>query len=174
MTTIFFGDGNDDWEPSENDELLNEEDEWHGGGGDDVLKGDLYSAPESFAATDLLFGDAGNDTLAGGAGADVLRGGSDNDQLFGDALGDVGIDFLVNPLMQLGDRLFGEGGDDTLSGHGGDDFLVGGAGADVISGGDGIDTADYSESPSECGFSPVSKPDSAMRKAIRFPPTSRT
>ncbi len=30
MTTIFFGDGNDDWEPSENDELLNEEDEWHG------------------------------------------------------------------------------------------------------------------------------------------------
>ncbi len=77
----------------------------------------------------------------------MLRGGSDNDQLFGDALGDVGIDFLVNPLMQLGDRLFGEGGDDTLSGHGGDDFLVGGAGADVISGGDGIDTADYSESP---------------------------
>ncbi len=79
--------------------------------------------------------------------------------------GDV---YLLTPNANsndLGDTIFGLGGDDTLYGGSGpdildggtgndilngnddDDTLIGGPGADMLSGGDGIDTADYSSSP---------------------------
>lgn len=52
-----------------------EDDELHGGGGNDVVA--------SKGGNDRLYGDAGNDLVVGGTGDDVLEGGDGNDVLQG-------------------------------------------------------------------------------------------
>ena len=72
----------------------------YGGGGDDVLYGDIntqggqkYGYRSSYASdgADTLYGEAGNDVLVGSGGADTLDGGADSDTLTG---GD-GVDTFV-------------------------------------------------------------------------------
>ena len=76
---------------------------------DNLLQGNTWDA--SF----ILSGLAGNDTLHGGGSADTLLGGAGNDSLFG---------------SYGGDSLSGGDGNDTLNGSSGHDTLTGGAGAD--------------------------------------------
>ena len=76
------------------------------------------------AATDIVFGLAGNDVLRALGGADCVFGGSGNDRLSG-GTGD--------------DRAFGEGENDRLLGAAGGDRLDGGAGNDLLDGGPGAD-----------------------------------
>jgi Ca2+-binding RTX toxin-like protein len=102
-------------------------DEIEGGPGDDEIDG---GATDAFA--DTLRGGTGNDTLAGRAGDDRLEGGDDTDRLVGD---------------EGGDRLAGGAGPDRLDGGAGDDELDGGAGGDTLSGGAGIDTVRYGFRP---------------------------
>jgi len=110
-----------------------------------------------------FWGLAGNDTFNGGAGEDIIHYGED--YLRGGTAGvtvnlfnQIGIDghghtdtlidiehvhataqndFLTG--NNVGNRLFGEDGNDTLVGHGGQDVLVGGAGNDSMRGGDDND-----------------------------------
>jgi serralysin len=134
-----------------------------GAGGNDVLFGR--------GGNDSLIGGDGNDALVGGVGADFLSGGDGidlasygaasswviADLLFpginlGEAAGDGydSIEGLVGSAFgdslrgdDLGNRIFGAGGNDGLYGRGGDDMLVGGPGADLLTGGAGFDTASY-------------------------------
>ncbi|WP_374037122.1 DUF4214 domain-containing protein [Brevundimonas staleyi] len=69
-----------------------------GGGGDDVIYGDL--AAGGAGGDDILYGDAGRDVLYGGAGSDRLDGGDGDDFLYGGAgddtlVGGAGVDSAV-------------------------------------------------------------------------------
>ncbi len=96
-----------------------------GGGGDDVLRGDLNlrSAQVGIGSDDTIYGGAGRDRIGGKGGNDTLFGGDDDDLMWGDD----GDDILRGGL-----------GNDTLTG---DDFS-GGQGADtfVLAAGEGTDT----------------------------------
>jgi RTX calcium-binding nonapeptide repeat (4 copies) len=96
-----------------------------GGTGNDILNG--------LAGTDIIFGGGGNDQLNGGNGRDFLYGGIGLDILRGGA----GADELwsgvgMNPLVDQGDTLFGEGGNDLLVFNGGYGTAIGGLGNDGI------------------------------------------
>ncbi len=134
-----------------------------GGGGDDVITGDLGRLrfnDTSRGGNDKLYGDQGNDLVIGDAGSAALRnftlgvlddrslggndhiyGGTGEDILIGDASGGIranargGNDRLYGGDQD--DRLFG----DTflaLEGFGGDDVLYGGAGNDELFGDAGV------------------------------------
>jgi len=129
---------------------------------------------------DVLNGGAGNDILNGGAGADTLIGGSQTDTAsYIDAISGARIDLAYQDRntgqaagdsfnsienltgSDLGDLIYGDGGNntiygldgddwlqgrggnDTLIGGAGNDVLVGGVGADVLNGGTGTDRAQY-------------------------------
>ncbi len=98
--------------------------EVHGGDGDDLLL-----AGEG--AGSVFYGDAGNDTITAQdiddsfAGvADTFYGGTGDDELTG---------------RELGDKLYGDDGNDYLSGDDGDDLLEGGNGNDTLAGSYGND-----------------------------------
>ncbi len=82
------------------------------GGGNDVIKGNLYS--------DEISGGAGIDRLYGHGGDDILHGGDDGDMLYGNGGHDT---------------LYGDGGDDTIFGADGNDIISGGSGVDTLYGG---------------------------------------
>jgi Ca2+-binding RTX toxin-like protein len=135
-----------------------------GGGGNDVVIGDI-GVIDQLAGTNRLI-DAGNitqiasrrpsvggnDSLSGGAGNDVLIGGRGNDTLnAGDGTDGTGANLLIgdNGFATFGpagrlltiattDALYG--GTDTLFGGGGNDILFAGTGADTINdaGGDNL------------------------------------
>ena len=127
-----------------------------GGGGDDVLTGELGS--------NVLTGHGGNDTLAGLDGNDTLDGRAGLDTLDYSAAGSgvtvnlataaaqvtlgAGSDTIASAENVTGsafaDTLTGTSIANTLAGGGDDDTLTGGLGADTLTGGQGIDTADYS------------------------------
>ena len=94
-----------------------------GGGGNDLLGGDLLDGPnyawsvnaDTVGADDVLIGGAGEDQLLGGGGDDQLWGGADTDLLEGQqgvdqAYGGAGIDLFVLYLAN--------GEHDHLDGHG--------------------------------------------------------
>ena len=85
------------------------------------------------SAADTLVGSSANNVLRGGAGADTLAGGLGTDTLWGDDGGDT--------LMGDGgpDTLQGGTGDDSLIGSNGADTLVGGPGNDAFYAGAGND-----------------------------------
>ncbi len=88
----------------------------YGGAGDDLVLGAAWD--------DTLHGDDGEDMLAGFAGDDALYGGAGDDVLYG---------------MEGDDLLFGGTGGDILFGGAGTDRIDGGAGPDILFGGDGAD-----------------------------------
>ncbi|MCA9077900.1 MAG: hypothetical protein KDA93_22925, partial [Planctomycetaceae bacterium] len=93
-----------------------DQDEAHGGDGDDSLTGG--------SGNDQLYGDAGEDTIDGGAGDDVIYGGTSSDRMYGG---------------EGEDLLLGDEGSDTLSGGVGQDVLVGGQSTDYLNGDEGDD-----------------------------------
>ena len=90
-------------------ELLEELEPFHGGAGNDGLRGS--------ANADIIFGAAGDDVLLGLVGNDHLIGGDGSDTLLG---------------RRGADKLAGGAGADILAGGGGADVLVGGAEADRV------------------------------------------
>ncbi|MEU6819503.1 calcium-binding protein [Streptomyces atriruber] len=136
--------------------------QFHGGAGNDTIKGDDSTAVYGEDGDDRLrhgggvygeglFGGAGNDTLTdcnsdcdGGTGNDTLRavrgsgdytltGGDGNDTVYGSGDGDKILGGRGN------DKLYGNAGNDTVYGNSGDDLLHGGTGNDTLSGGPGTD-----------------------------------
>ena len=127
----------------------------YGGGGDDTLLGGDDN--------DLLVGGKGADTLKGGGGEDTIaydyspmgvtiklndgtaRGGDADDDTLGDDIenvrGSMHDDMLTGTDdVNMGNKLWGLGGNDRLYGREGPDHLYGGAGNDMLDGGDEDDT----------------------------------
>ena len=94
-----IGDGANDGEAGEGDDIHGDVERIRGGSGADTLTGD--------ADANMLIGQAGGDTLTGGGGADSLQGGDGADTLQG---GDGN------------DALQGGTGADTLQGDAGSDL----------------------------------------------------
>jgi Ca2+-binding RTX toxin-like protein len=135
LSVIYFGGGNDDWRPGHYDaDWVDGPDEFHGGGGNDILHGDRWDSGSPGGA-DLLFGDAGDDELYGGAANDYLDGGDGNDLLYGDA----GLNRNYPYQYDNDDTIFGGAGDDKIYGEGGNDTLYTGTGRDFVDGGQGDD-----------------------------------
>ena len=126
---------------------LGGDDTIYGLGGDDSLSGG--------GGNDLLKGGAGADTLKGGAGEDTISymgspmgvtinlntGTASGGDAEGDTLGEMienvmGSDhddtITGTDGINVGNKLWGHGGNDTLSGREGDDTLNGGAGDDML------------------------------------------
>ncbi len=134
---------------------LGGDDTLYGGGGDDSLSGG--------EGNDLLMGGPGADTLKGGAGEDTITykysaagvtinlndGAANGGDADGDTLGEM-LENVVGSAhddvltgtdnVNVGNKLWGLGGNDVLSGREGDDMLYGGAGDDMLDGGDENDT----------------------------------
>ena len=117
------------------------------------------------AATQLLFGLAGDDTLDGGAGADRMTGGDGNDTYIVDNAGDIVVEMAgegtadlvqtalagytlgseVENLTYTGSGAFsgtGNGLDNVITGGTGNNTLSGGGGNDTLTGGSADDTLD--------------------------------
>jgi Ca2+-binding RTX toxin-like protein len=167
---VSIGDGPNDGEDGERDDVRPGAEAIKGGSGADRLFGS--PAAETLtgnAGGDLLAGGDGRDRLDGGDGDDVLQGGTDVDDLDGDGGNDTldfgdrsdpvvvdldenadsdGDDFgddIENAGGGAGDdRLTGGSGGNVLSGGAGNDTIDGNSGSDRFAGGPGIDTADYS------------------------------
>ncbi|MCF2871289.1 calcium-binding protein [Octadecabacter sp. G9-8] len=111
-----------------------------GGGGDDLLTGEL--------GDDYLTGGAGDDSLTGGDGIDEIHGGAGEDMINGDDGDDTMFGYIGDDVMSGGtgnDRLIGGDGDDAIHGGTGDDQLNGGYGDDTLVGGAGRDNIQGSE-----------------------------
>ncbi len=140
-----------------------------GGAGNDVLDGgndgDILYGEDG---NDTLIGGNGQDYLNGGAGTDTVvyagspvgvtidlaegtaRGGDGDGpvQIVGRGAAirhDILKGFENAAGSRFGDKLIGNGKDNSLQGGGGDDVLAGGGGADRLDGGAGSDTADYAD-----------------------------
>lgn len=91
-----------------------------------------------------------DDVITGNAAANTLRGGDGNDVITGGLDTLTSLDLNNSPPLHhpigvadskdMGDRLYGEAGNDSLSGGAGDDVLDGGTGDDVLYGGAGKDS----------------------------------
>ena len=117
----------------------------NGGGGAEVISGDVYEIRDArlVGGDDTIFGGGGGDTIAGDvymasgvcditAGDDLVYAGAGDDVVYGEARYD-------GPLVGGSDRLYGEDGNDRLFGQAGNDLLAGGAGFDELIGGFGDD-----------------------------------
>jgi Ca2+-binding RTX toxin-like protein len=162
------GAGDDTIDGGDGDDLLDGgdgHDNLTGGPGNDLLNGGPGDDSLEFAATGAAAGvGAGADDLHGGAGVDLLSyndhttairlaidelpgdgGAGENDNVHND-IETVIATTLADTLTgdELGQDLYGHGGNDTIDGRGGDDFLNGGTGEDVIRGGTGDDAVEGS------------------------------
>jgi Ca2+-binding RTX toxin-like protein len=159
VNTLNGGAGNDRLFGKDGADVLN------GGAGNDALRGGT--------GADIMYGGSGDDFYEVDNVADVA---SEQSNFLDFVLDDGGIDtistllntYALNPYLEnlnfsgfgnfggtgneLGNRISGQGGNDTLSGlagtdilngGGGNDTLDGGAGTDTLNGGDGTDTAYY-------------------------------
>ena len=167
MVTV--GDGADDGEAGENDDVQADVEVVRGGSAGDSLTGDDgANRLNGRGGADFLDGSGGDDELIGKAGGDTFLGGTGVDLVDydGETLavtaapgggaddGTAGEGDDISPDVEnigggsgadvlTGDgadnSLFGRGGDDQLDGLAGADFLSGVGGADTITGGDGSD-----------------------------------
>ncbi|HEX8911066.1 MAG TPA: C2 family cysteine protease [Humisphaera sp.] len=119
----------DDGAAGEGDIILDDNERFQGGAGNDVFIGTK--------AAERFYGNGGNDSISAGGGNDVLFGGDGNDTLDGGEGNDSVVAGAGN------DMLYGKEGDDLLSGEGGDDFIDPGVGSDTVFGGAGADTVAY-------------------------------
>ena len=117
--------------------VLEDDDELHGGSGNDQLHGragdDLLYGENG---SDYIYGGSGVDTAYGGSGSDYIEGGSGDDSLFGGN----GHDEIIGGSGD--DTIYGDSGNDQLTGNSGNDTIFGGTGADIIEGGGGDDVID--------------------------------
>jgi Ca2+-binding RTX toxin-like protein len=138
---ISGGDGNDRISSADGDDTLfgnAGNDRLNGGAGSDVIAGgteDDVLAGEG--GDDRLMGEGGNDQLLGGPGIDRLFGGDGADNLIGGWTGsrrgpddpplpgEPAVPASENPMLDLGDFLFGGAGADVLDGGFGPDVLIG-------------------------------------------------
>ncbi|WP_316015727.1 beta strand repeat-containing protein [Roseobacter sp. HKCCA0434] len=115
-------------------EILNVEESFVGGAGDDNVVGD--------AGPNEILGDTGSDTLRGERGDDTVDGGMGDDALYGGEGDDLLIDVAGDDFFDGGagdDFIFMMRGDNEAYGGVGNDLLVGGTGNDALSGEDGND-----------------------------------
>ncbi len=123
--------------PPSNGAILPDDDELHGGNGNDQLHGrsgdDLLYGENG---NDYIYGGSGEDTAYGGSHSDYIEGGSGNDSLFGEN----GHDEIIGGSGD--DIIYGDSGNDQLTGNSGNDTIFGGTGADIIEGGSGDDVID--------------------------------
>ena len=167
--TASIGNGANDGETGELDDIQADVERIRGGSGADTLTGDAnVNVLIGLAGADTLAGGGGADTLQGGDGADTLQGGAANDELQGGAAADTlqgggGSDLADYPrtaplTVSIGDgandgeagelddvqgdveRLRGGSGADTLTGNSAANVIYGGAGDDQIDGNAGNDT----------------------------------
>ena len=167
--TASIGDGANDGEAGELDDVHGDVERIRGGSAADVLTGDAdANTLIGQGGGDTLTGGGGADELQGGDGADTLLGGADNDTLQGgtgaDTLqGDAGSDLADYPRtvpveVSIGDgandgefgelddvqgdieRLRGGSANDTLTGDADANTIYGGAGDDEIEGKNGNDS----------------------------------
>ncbi len=129
---MYFGPGNNT--VYDTDDGQDEENLWHGQGGQDYLR--------SLPCLDVVEGDADPDNVGGGSADDSVHGGVGNDYVYGGA----GYDNVFGDSGQ--DRLFDQetGDGDILDGGGHDDFLVDGRdgdGSDKVDGGAGTDNCEW-------------------------------
>ncbi len=134
-----------------------------GGNGDDVITGnDGANVLTGGLGDDTLSGGGGNDIIRGGAGADDLDGGDGIDTLsyagsgtcgcfgviidlslgiggFGDAEGDIFVNFENADGSEASDLLIGDDNANRLTGRAGFDLLDGGKGNDTLTGGADFD-----------------------------------
>jgi Ca2+-binding RTX toxin-like protein len=173
--TISGGNDNDEIYGEEGNDTIS------GGAGDDLIEGGndsdtIYGFEQDLLADSLLPGATDRDTLRGGRGFDRIAGGPDDDLIFGEEDADIllgnegadtiegndGIDTIygfhlvtvwspVSGGIDIGNRLFGNKGDDEIHGgpdadfirgQAGNDSILGYQGADAIFGDDGNDTID--------------------------------
>ena len=102
------------------------DDEITGGGGDDIIGGDVYD--RNSIVDNLIVG-----------GDDVIHGGAGDDDIFGEVVFGDG----VTGVSGGNDVLFGGAGNDEVRGQTGDDFIDGGSGNDTLDGGVGYDVLSY-------------------------------
>lgn len=102
------------------------DDQITGGGGDDIIGGDIYD--RNSAVDNVIIG--GDDVIYGGAGDDDIFG----EVVFGDG---------VTSVSGGNDVLYGGAGNDEVRGQTGDDFIDGGSGNDTLDGGVGYDILSY-------------------------------
>ncbi len=149
--SVSLGDGANDGEAGESDDVAADVESVKGGSGNDRLAGS--------GGPDTLTGNGGDDVIQGGGGADTIAGGSGSDTIDfsergtpvsvdldanDDSDGDHFGDDVENVAGGAGDdRLVGSNGDNALSGGAGNDEIDGRSGPDRISGGEGFDTVDY-------------------------------
>lgn len=139
-----------------------------GNGGDNRLTGNEFNNSLSgLGGNDTLYGGAGNDTLSGGIGNDYLSGGVGDDLINGGdgidfvSYAGLGVKISINLGLttaqatgagtdtlvgienvaggEVGDVLYGSGGNNQLCGLAGNDTLKGNSGNDYLSGGSGND-----------------------------------
>lgn len=126
--------------------------------GDSITGDDNANMLSGGDGDDLLTGGGGNDVIRGGFGVDTMDGGEGRDTIsyqgstnwvsvflyagvaYGsEGAGDSLIGFENIRGSEMGDALYGDGGNNRIEGGGGGDYIVGGAGRDVLVGGDGDD-----------------------------------
>jgi Ca2+-binding RTX toxin-like protein len=151
---VTIGDGGNDGQGGEHDDVKGDVEAVTGGNADDQLRGSanaeaLRGGPggdvlDGGGGADTTEGGDGNDTVSGGDGADTVMGGAGDDQLNGNVAGGApaAARWLVGPFAAPRQASLDDG--DTLDGGDGNDSLAGGPGADRMSGGSGVDTASYS------------------------------
>lgn len=152
------GDGDDYLEGGARSDTL------HGGADNDWLLGDGRVFGHADYGADHLDGGDGDDELDGGGGADTLSGGSGDDIL----VGDNGV-VEIGAASQLGDALYGDGGNDGLRGNGGADTLVGGADVDRLEGGAGDDVYRFAAGdlmPGDAGLTEVIIDDEGDNRVV--------
>ncbi|HET7062351.1 MAG TPA: calcium-binding protein [Nitrosospira sp.] len=111
---------------------FNDNDTWQGFWFYPSLRGSNYAdAIYGYSGNDILYGYNGNDYLDAGSGADIAYGGDGNDTIWG---------AISTVTWDLGDNLFGEGGNDLIGGSYGSDYIGGGTGDDSLYGDEGNDS----------------------------------
>lgn len=126
--------------------------------GDSITGDDNANMLSGGDGDDLLIGGGGNDVIRGGFGVDTMDGGEGRDTIsyqgstnwvsvflyagvaYGaEGAGDSLTGFENIRGSEVGDALYGDGGNNRIEGGGGGDYISGGAGRDVLVGGEGDD-----------------------------------
>jgi Ca2+-binding RTX toxin-like protein len=156
--TVRIGDGANDGQAGENDDVRSDVENVTGGSGNDYIDGSAaINTLRGQGGDDQLFGLQGNDTLDGGPGADAMAGGIGVDTVTYNArTASQPVSAVIDGTRRSGgdldgppgardsiatniENLTGGSGDDTLTGNAAANTLTGGLGRDTLLGGGGND-----------------------------------